>query len=146
MKNFYNWFLLIFFPIFISCSSDNEGIPEEEAEEVSHVVMDLAEVPYPKLSDYNFFKLRFSDLVPVYGVLPYEPISALFSDYAHKKRFVWMPEGVAATFDGDAKSLNFPNGAALIKNFYYENVQPGNQTQLIETRLMIKIDGEWMFA
>lgn len=146
MKNFYNWFLLILFPIFISCSSDNEGIPEEEAEEVSPVVMDLDAVPYPKLSDYNFFKLPLADLEPVYGVLPYEPISALFSDYAHKKRFVWMPEGSAATFDTDATSLHFPNGAALIKNFYYESVQPGNLTKLIETRLMIMIDGEWLFA
>ena len=138
--------LWIFLILLQSCSSDNEGFPEEEAEEVSPVVMDLDAIPYPKLSDYHFFKLPLSDLEPVYGVLPYEPISSLFSDYAKKKRFVWMPENVSASFDGDAKTLNFPNGTALIKNFYYENVQPGNLTQILETRLMIKIAGEWIFA
>lgn len=112
----------------------------------SPVVFDISQVPYPKLSDYNFFDGSLADQVPVYGVLPYEPITPLFSDYAHKKRFVWMPNGVKAEYVGDSDLLNFPIGSVLIKTFFYENVQPDNVTQIIETRLLIKkVDG-WIIA
>ncbi|MFN7014903.1 MAG: hypothetical protein ACK4ON_11605, partial [Bacteroidia bacterium] len=113
---------------------------------VSPVVVDLTQVPYPKLSDYKFFEGEMKDLVPALNVIPYEPSSVLFSDYAHKKRFVWMPPGQKATFDGDAKILNLPVGAVLIKNFYYDNVQPENVTKIIETRIMIRKDSGWIFA
>jgi uncharacterized repeat protein (TIGR03806 family) len=133
--------LLIAFSI-ISCEKDNE----EEYKPVSPVVLDLTQVPYPKLSDYKFFEGEMKAQNPALGVLPYEPISQLFTDYAHKKRFVWMPEGVKATYNGDGKILNFPTGAVLIKTFYYDNVQPSNTTKIIETRLLIKKENEWIFA
>jgi|SRR5690606_13038712 len=145
MRIFYGWIILAFLSIHFSCSSDNDGLPEE-AEEISPVNLDLNAVPYPKLSDYNFFKMPFSDMAPVYGVIPYEPVSSLFSDYAHKKRFVWMPDGSSATYDTDATSFEFPNGATLIKNFYYENVLPNNSKKILETRVMIKLSDEWLFA
>lgn len=123
-----------------SCKSDNDY------EEISPVVGDLSLVPYPKLSDYKFFKGELKNLEPAYGVLPYDLNSSLFTDYAHKKRFVWMPKGVKATYSADSEVLNFPVGAILIKTFFYENVQPENNTRIIETRLMIhKADG-WVFA
>lgn len=83
---------------------------------------------------------------PVYGVLPYKPINSLFTDYAHKKRFIWMPNDVKATYIEDFKSLNFPTGTILIKSFYYNNVLPENTTKIIETRLMIRMESEWIFA
>ncbi|MCZ4320052.1 Ig-like domain-containing protein [Aequorivita viscosa] len=112
----------------------------------SPVNFDIETVPFDKLSDYNFFEGNLAELAPVYGVLPYEPINALFSDYAHKKRFVWMPYNVEATYVSDGDVLNFPTGSALIKTFYYENVLPNNTTQNIETRLLIKKDEGWIFA
>lgn len=112
----------------------------------SPVNFDINIVPYGKLSDYNFFKGNLADMSPVYGVLPYEPINPLFSDYAHKKRFVWMPYNVEATYVSDGDILNFPTGSVLIKTFYYENVLPNNTTQNIETRLLIKKANEWIFA
>lgn len=36
---------------------------------------------------------------PNEGVLPYDLNSPLFTDYAEKARFVWMPKGVAAGYD-----------------------------------------------
>ncbi|MDA8650935.1 Ig-like domain-containing protein, partial [Flavobacteriaceae bacterium] len=113
---------------------------------VSPVQLDLSNVPYPKLSDYNFFEGPLSDLSPVYGVLPYEPISKLFSDYAKKKRFVWMPENVSATYISDDALLDFPTGSVLIKAFYYDNVLPNIETKILETRLLIKQETEWIFA
>jgi uncharacterized repeat protein (TIGR03806 family) len=112
----------------------------------SPVNFELEEVPYPKLSDYNFFSGTMADLIPVYGVVPFEPISALFSDYALKKRFLWMPGDVKARYISDHEVLDLPNGAVLIKNFYYENVQPNNSKVNIETRLMIKKEEGWIFA
>ncbi len=113
---------------------------------VTPVNFNLQAFPYDTLSEYNFFKGTMSDLNPVFGVLPYDLNSSLFSDYAKKKRFVWMPENVKANYIADNKSLDFPEGSILIKNFYYDNVVPSGNTQIIETRLMIKKEGEWTFA
>src|SRR5690606_5777463 len=113
---------------------------------VSPVVYNLANMPYDNLSDYNFFEGNIAQHNPVYGVVPYEPISSLFTDYAHKKRFIWMPENVSASYVSDTEVLNFPVGTILIKTFYYDNVLPANTTRIIETRLMIKKETEWVFA
>lgn len=132
-----------------SCSSNDDNpiiIDDDDPVEVSPVVFDINAVPYPKLSDYNFFKSPMSDQKPVYGVLPFKPASKLFTDYAKKKRFVWMPEDVSATLGPDDEPINFPVGTILIKNFYYDNVQPENQKKIIETRLMIMKDEGWIFA
>jgi CshA-type fibril repeat protein len=56
------------------------------------VSVDLTTVPYPKLSDYHFFVGNIKDQVPSLNVLPYEPASALFSDYAHKKDLFGCPK------------------------------------------------------
>jgi uncharacterized repeat protein (TIGR03806 family) len=113
---------------------------------VSPVNFDLNEIPYTNLSEYNFFEGDLSDMNPVYGVLPYTLNSTLFTDYALKKRFVWMPDNVKAAYENDYTTLDFPTGTILIKNFYYENVQPNNSKMIIETRLMIKLENEWSFA
>lgn len=139
--------LLIFISVFLyNCTSDNDIPVDENPQEVSPVVFDINSVPYTKLSDYNFFKNPISDINPVYGVLPFEPASQLFTDYALKKRFLWMPDGVRANYVADDKAFNFPVGTVLIKNFYYENVLPTNSKKIIETRLMIKKSEGWIFA
>lgn len=107
---------------------------------------DLTQVPYPKLSDYNFFEGALKNLTPSNGVIPYKPATELFTDYALKKRFVWMPNGTIATYENDYSVLNLPVGAVLIKVFYYNNVQPSNNTKIIETRLMIRKASGWIFA
>ncbi|MCF6132883.1 hypothetical protein [Flavobacterium wongokense] len=148
MKKYYYLFFAVFlsFIIFISCSDKGEEyIPVP----VSPVTVNLSQVPYPKLSDYHFFEGELKNQIPSLNVLPYEPASSLFSDYAHKKRFVWMPLGTKATFVSDSKVLELPVGAVLIKTFYYENVQniaPVGGTRIVETRLMIRKDTGWIFA
>lgn len=133
----------------IACNADQES----EYTSVSPVSVDLTQVPYPKLSDYKFFEGPLKNLKPSSKVIPYELASTLFTDYAQKKRFVWMPSGSKATYDADGKILKFPIGTALIKTFYYDNVQPSNTTRIIETRVMIKkgVDLQtqkdiWIFA
>ena len=127
-------------------SCNNEAEEEYNDIPTSPVIVDLTQVPYPKLSDYHFFEGELKNQIPSLNVIPYEPASALFSDYAHKKRFVWMPIGVKATYNGDSKVLELPVGAALIKTFYYDNIQPNNTTRIIETRIMIRKQSGWIFA
>ncbi|MEM7105713.1 MAG: hypothetical protein AAF502_21425 [Bacteroidota bacterium] len=119
---------------------------EEEEEVVSPVVFNPLEVPYDLLSTYKFFTGNMSEQMPSEGVLPYEPITSLFTDYAHKSRFIWMPDSVSATYVADHKVLDFPDGTVLIKTFFYNNVQPDDETKIIETRLIFKRNGNWEFA
>ena len=122
---------------------------EEEYKTVSPVTVDLTLVPYPVLSDYHFFEGAMKDQIPALNVLPFKPASSLFTDYAHKKRFVWMPPGVSATYNSDSTTLELPVGAALIKTFYYDNVQnvtPVGATRIVETRIMIRKATGWIFA
>lgn len=143
MKRNYYFLIFTFILIIFSCSKNND---EDDYTPISPVTVDLSQVPYPKLSDYKFFEGDLKSLTPALNVIPYQPASALFSDYAHKKRFVWMPTGSKATFNGEINSLELPVGSVLIKSFYYDNVQPNNVTKLIETRLMIRKASGWIFA
>lgn len=104
----------------------------------------IPEKPYEKLSEYHFFKGNLADLEPNDRVLPYDLNSPLFSDYARKARFVWMPEGTGAPYATD-QVLDFPEETVLIKNFYYENdeTDASKGTKRIETRLLINRGDEW---
>lgn len=99
---------------------------------------------YDTLSEYGFFEGNIQDLNPSEGVIPYDLSSALFSDYSHKERFVYMPDGQAAVFSYD-HVMDFPIGATLIKNFYYyhDERDESKGRQLIETRLLINRGEEW---
>jgi uncharacterized repeat protein (TIGR03806 family) len=96
--------------------------------------------PFEKLSMYHFFRSPLQRLVANDRVLPYELITPLFSDYASKARFVWMPEGVSASMEPSG-DITFPEGTVLIKNFYYKH--SNDIRQLIETRLLIKRKSGW---
>lgn len=137
--------LLTVFAVLFSCSEDDKD-SDYEPVIVSPVDVDLSLVPYPKLSDYKFFDGEMKNQIPALDVIPYELISSLFSDYAHKKRFIWVPKGLKANYNGDDEIVELPTGSAIIKTFYYNNVLPSNETKIIETRLMIRKEGEWIFA
>jgi len=100
--------------------------------------------PYERLSDYNFFIGELSDLTPQDKVIPYDLITPLFSDYAHKARFVWMPEGTSASYDTD-HVLDFPKGSVLIKNFFYNHDERdlSKGRRIMETRLLVNRGEEW---
>lgn len=113
-------------------------------EQVIGIQLPAPDKPFEKLSDYQFFEGELADLKPAARVLPYDLNSPLFSDYAHKARFVWMPEGKSANYTTE-HVLDFPEGAVLIKNFYYQN-EEGNADKgkrIMETRLLINRKEEW---
>ena len=95
------------------------------------------------LSEYNFFKKPLSDLQPKKGVFAYDLNNALFTDYAFKKRFIFLPDGKKMTYQNEGV-LDFEIGSILIKNFYYPKDfnKPMDEIKIIETRLLIKeVDG-----
>lgn len=96
-----------------------------------------------KLSDYGFFEGRLSDLHPAERVMPYDINTPLFSDYALKKRFIFLSEGKYITYRPH-EVLDFPEGAVLIKNFYYDDAQLGaGEGKIVETRLLIREKEGW---
>lgn len=97
-----------------------------------------------KLSSYGLFEAPMHLLKPTAGVVPYSLNSPLFSDYAFKKRFIKLPEGVSANYHA-TEVLEFPVGTILIKNFYYpaDFREPEKNWQILETRLLIHEKGGW---
>ena len=128
-----------------ACSNDPDELiaPTGPGDSVN---IDPGDLPYDSLSTYGFFTGNLQELQPVPGVLPYSPITPLFSDYALKSRFVWMPSGRKAFYVGDDAPLDFPDGTVLIKNFWFERVQPAGTKRVLETRMLFKRNGAWEFA
>ena len=141
IKIFLGKLLLYLAVISYSCSDE-----AYVAIEYSPVNYNINEMPYENLSQYNFFQGELKNLDPVYGVIPYELISSLFTDYSIKNRFLWMPDGVSAEYISSSSVFDFPVGTILIKNFSYNDVLPEMISKNIETRLMIKKESGWIFA
>ena len=133
-----------------ACGKDEDPNPMTDVPDAhtdtSAVSFDLSSVPYDSLSKYRFFEGALADFNPTIGVVPFEPINALFSDYAHKERFLWMPQGAGATYESDSSVLVFPEGTVLLKTFYYDHVLPSDQRRILETRMLFKRNGVWEFA
>lgn len=105
------------------------------------------EEPYPeKLSDWKLFKGALADLKPNDGVVPYDLIMPLFSDYASKSRFIWMPKGQSAKYKRD-ETFIFPVGTIIAKTFYFDGSNIENSKfpkQLVETRLLVNSNNGWI--
>lgn len=99
----------------------------------------------PKLSDYNLF-LDPSDptIGPNEKGIPYDLSTPLFTDYATKYRFVFVPEGKVATYS-EHEVIEFPVGTVLVKTFSMpENTaNRGSNETHIETRLLIHRADGW---
>jgi len=112
------------------------------------------------LADWHVVEVRDGRLAPNAGVLPYDLNTPLFTDYAHKLRTVWMPEGQAARYRAD-EEFEFPVGTILSKTFYYprgegdtvlRSADAGfdarglelSKVRLIETRLLVRREDGWI--
>jgi len=105
-------------------------------------VQERTERPFPqKLSEWRLFTLQAGILTPNKGVVPYDLNTPLFSDYASKYRFVWMPSGTSAQYRDDGP-FNFPVGTVLAKTFAFP-VDGSPVEKLIETRLLVNSKSGW---
>ena len=103
-------------------------------------VKSFVEEPFPeKLSGWNLFV--GTGLHPNQGVLHYDLNTPLFSDYAGKYRFVWMPPGTHAQYR-DETVFDFPVGTILAKSFAFP--AENGKEKLIETRLLIHGKNGWV--
>lgn len=108
-------------------------------------VRSFIDEPFPKnLSAWNFFVGHGKDIHPNKGVLPYDLNTPLFSDYASKYRFVWMPPGTSAQYR-DNGVFDFPLGTVLIKSFAFPSGDgKAGDERLIETRLLVHAKNGWI--
>ncbi|MBM7061248.1 hypothetical protein JQX08_11075 [Pseudomonas sp. UL073] len=116
---------------------------------------------YPeKLSDWHVLEQGGGHLKPAAAVLPYDLNTPLFTDYAHKLRTVWMPDGQAAQYGEE--HFDYPVGTILSKTFYYPKDDQGRllqsnsddrdpqqglelkHVQLVETRILLKQKSGWV--
>jgi uncharacterized repeat protein (TIGR03806 family) len=82
---------------------------------------------------------------PTDGVLGYEVISPLYSDYTHKRRFMWIAPDTTVAYR-DTERWAFPVGAILVKTFSYWNDMRDASLgeRLLETRLLVhEAAGQW---
>ncbi|THD54418.1 SO2930 family diheme c-type cytochrome [Phenylobacterium sp.] len=104
----------------------------------------MSATPAPTLSTYRLF--TDEDAVhPNARVTPYALNTPLFSDYAEKSRFLYLPPGTHATYRPTG-ALDLPVGATLVKTFAYpfDLRRPGEKVRLIETRLLIHRRSGWV--
>ena len=100
--------------------------------------------PFPaKLSAWRLFTGEPAALQPNAGVVPYDLNTPLFSDYATKYRFVWMPPGTWATYNG-GEVFEFPVGTIFAKTFAYPGAGHGGKQRIIETRLLVRAKSGWV--
>lgn len=116
----------------------------------------IADARPQRLSEWNLFDLSASRLRPLPAVEIVRPANSLFTDYAHKLRTLWIPDGAQATLIND--EIDYPVGTVLSKTFYYPNDESGNvirvadegareidlaDSRLIETRILVRQEAGW---
>ena len=102
------------------------------------------EEPFPeKLSEWHLFAKTRGGLLPNSRVVPYDLNTPLFSDYARKYRFVWMPVGTSAQYRADGP-LDLPVGTVLVKSFAFPAEGNAGEEKLIETRLLVHAKSGWV--
>ena len=104
----------------------------------------LDETPAPTLDAYRLFA-DAGARTPNAGLTPYALNSPLFSDYALKYRYLYLPPGIKVSWR-DQGVLDIPVGGALVKTFAYpaDFRQPDKDVRFIETRLLIHRASGWV--
>ena len=107
------------------------------------VSFDPAAEPCQLLSSHRFFT-DGPGQVPNQGVVAYDLNSPLFSDYATKHRFIWLPPGEAMTYS-EGGVFDVPVGSVIIKTFSYlrDLGDPASGERLVETRLLVHLADGW---
>lgn len=100
----------------------------------------LAEAPAPTLGAYHLFA-DARGRTPNRGLTPYALNTPLFSDYAAKHRFVFLPAGTHASYVAPGAVVDFPVGTVLVKTFAYP---AATGERFIETRLLIRKANGWV--
>jgi parallel beta-helix repeat protein len=116
------------------CTADGEGLNAEAY---------LANCP--NLSDYRLFADASNPLTNANDGVIYDLNTPLFTDYANKYRFVFVPEGTKAAYR-NTEAFDFPVGTMIAKTFTIQaDLRDDSSAQdLIETRLLIRRKDGWI--
>lgn len=126
-------------------SAKESGVCGDTTGAINQAALASANCRY--LSSYRLFSDAHN---PTTGAnangIPYDLNTPLFSDYTSKYRFVFVPEGTAASYD-EREAFDFPVGTTLVKTF----AMPADtafrgfaEETLLETRLLIRRDQGWV--
>ncbi len=105
-----------------------------------------AAVDCPNLADYRLFQdPTEATRNPSSPGLLYDLTTPLFSDYAQKYRFVFLPPGTQAIYDADA-AFDFPVGTIIAKtfSFAYDLRDLALGEEVVETRLLVRRPSGWV--
>ncbi len=108
------------------------------------IALDPAAKAPPKLSMIGVAR-RVNGVLELHpDMVPYELSVPLFSDYAVKRRALWLPAGTAISYRAKGP-LDFPVGSILIKSFLFpeDMSEPTKHLRLIETRVIVRDKTEW---
>jgi uncharacterized repeat protein (TIGR03806 family) len=99
--------------------------------------------PYDTLAEWHLFT-DGPGQTPAQGVIPYEVMAPLFSDYTWKSRFLFVPAGKKIGYH-DPERWDLPAGAILVKSFAYpvDARAPEKGQRLLETRLLVHEAAGW---
>lgn len=116
------------------CSAEGEGLNTDA------FVADC-----PNLSDYRLFADAADPTAGATGGVIYDLTTPLFTDYANKYRFVFVPEGSSAAYR-DELVFDFPVGTVISKTFTIQADLRDDTAaeELIETRLLIRRKEGWV--
>ena len=118
------------------CAADTEGVNWDA----------LMTENCTNLSDYNLFKdATDTTQNPNAGGVLYDLTTPLFTDYASKYRYVFVPEGKKIQYNAN-EVLEFPVGTVLAKTFTMPvdtSMREGDE-YVIETRLFILRENGWV--
>ena len=100
--------------------------------------------PPDLLSTLQLVRWTGADVEYNAGVVPYALRTPLFSDFARKRRAIWMPEGAAAAWP-EAGTLDFPVGTVLLKTFIHvsDHTRDDSPLQVVETRVLMLGSEGW---
>jgi len=108
------------------------------------VNVDVTAPPARNISEYNLF-LDIRQHKPNEGLMPFEINTPLFSDYAEKHRFFYLPPGTSIEYKPEG-ALQFPLGSVLVKTFSYphDRRDPTAGERIVETRLLMHRPEGWV--
>ena len=101
----------------------------------------------PNLSDYRLFADASNPMENANDGIIYDLTTPLFTDYANKYRFVFVPEGTEAAYRSQ-EVFDFPVGTVIAKTFTIQADlrDDSSAEEIIETRILIHRKEGWTSA
>ncbi|MCA9771189.1 MAG: right-handed parallel beta-helix repeat-containing protein [Myxococcales bacterium] len=103
------------------------------------------DVDCPRLSNYRLFTDSTDPRTGANpGGVPFDLTTPLFSDYALKYRFAFIPPGQKVVYNG-TDTLDFPVGTIIAKTFSFaDDLRAPTTENVVETRLLIRRETGWV--